>query len=192
MSASKGKNQRARGGFTIIELMLVIAVLMVALLLLSQSLGAAMRLTNVNRETALAADGAQEMLELLQGVEDFSQLFVLYNANADDDPGGPGSAPGSGFVVTGLDPDPDDVDGLVGEILFPAEFGVAGLELHEFIVDQELSDDLGLPRDLNGDGVLDAADHSGDYQLLPVCIRLRWTGATGIREFEIQTLLADR
>jgi type II secretory pathway pseudopilin PulG len=192
MSASTGKGRRARDGFTIIELMLVIAVLMVALLLLSQSLGAAMRLTNSNRETALAADGAQEMLEILQGVEDFSQLFALYNANVDDDPGLPGSAPGSNFAVRGLDPVPGDVDGFVGEILFPAEFGVADLELHEFILDQELSDDLGLPRDLNGDGALDGDDHSGDYQLLPVSVRLRWTGATGVREFKIQTLLADR
>ena len=88
MSALIGKGRRARAGFTIIELMLVIAVLMVALLLLSQSLGAAMRLTNTNRETALAADGAQEMLEILQGAEEFSQLFALCNARIDDDPGG--------------------------------------------------------------------------------------------------------
>lgn len=178
-----------------IELTLVIAVFMITLLVLSRSMGAAMQLTDTNRESALAADGAQEMIEILQGAPDFALLFPLYNSYPDDDPGLPGSAPGSGFAVAGLDPAPDDPDGFVGEILFPAEFGLVDLELHEILLDPDLADladDLGLPRDLNGSGSLDAGDRSDDYQLLPVLLRLRWTGATGVRVLEVQTLLADR
>lgn len=178
---------KARDGFTLIELLLVMSVLMVALLLLSRSVGTAMRLTDVNRETALAADGAQQMIELLRGTEDFSQIFALYNDDPDDDPGLPGSAPGAGFAVDGLDPVDGDPDGLVGEIRFPSILGVGGLELHEDIFD----DYLGMPRDLNGDGALDTMDHAGDYRLLPVSLTLRWKGVTGVRRLEIQTLLAD-
>ena len=185
-------NLRARCGFTLIELLLVMAVFMIALLVLSRSIGGAMRLSNTNRETALAADGAAEMFEVLKGVDDFSQLFALYNTDPDDDPAGVGTAPGTGFAVAGLSPVADDPDGLVGEILFPTEPGFGGVELRERIDDPDLSTDLGLPRDLNGDGLIDEDDRSGDYQLLPVSIRLRWSGSTGVREFELQTLLADR
>lgn len=189
MGASRHESARGRtrGGFTLIELMLVMSVLMVALLLLSRSLGTAMRLTDVNRETALAADGARQMIELMRGNEDFSQVFALYNDDPDDDPGLPGSAPGAGFAVNGLDPVDGDPDGLVGEIRFPTVLGAGGLELREDVLDES----LGMPRDLDGNGAVDAVDHGDDYRLLPVSLTLRWKGVTGVRSLEVQTLLAD-
>ena len=50
---------------------------------------------------------------------------------------------------------------------------------------------LGTPRDLNGDGDVDQEDHSGDYQLLPVVVRVRWAGSSGFERVELKSMLAD-
>jgi len=169
-----------------VELLLVVSVLVVAFLALSQSLVASMALTRVNRESALATDALRQTVEVLQGVEDFSQVFALYNADPADDPG---PAPGAGFAVAGLQPTDDDPDGLVGEIVFPAADGATGLVLRE---DLDLPE-LGMPRDLNGDGdALDVLGPADEIRLLPVLVRLRWMGASGERTAEVRTLLADR
>src|SRR5678815_2435208 len=77
----------SRRGFTLLELMIVMSVLIVAFLAMSQALVTSMKLTSVNRESALATDGIRERMEVLEGVEEFSELFALYNANSNDDPG---------------------------------------------------------------------------------------------------------
>ena len=42
-----------------------------------------------------------QFLEALEGLP-FEQVFALRNARDDDDPAGPGTAPGVGFGVSGL------------------------------------------------------------------------------------------
>ena len=42
--------------------------------------------------------------------------------------------------------------------------------------------ELGLPMDLNGDGVIDAQNHALDYKVLPVTIQLRWARRALIEE----------
>lgn len=175
-------------GFTMIELMIVASVLLLTLLFFSQSMGSTAALSGVNRETGLATEGAREIIERMQGAEDFADVFRLYNDYPDDDPDLPGSAPGAGFAVAGLEPTDDDPDGLVGEIRFPTVPGAAGPELREDIVDEA----LGMPRDLDGDGLQDAIDKKGTYRLLPVELTLRWKGTTGVRSIQLQTLLANR
>ena len=156
---------------TLIEVSIVMSVLVVSLLAFMQSINASMKLTETNRESALAMDALREMVEVLQGVEDFATVFTTYV-----------DAPG--FEVDGLAPVDADPDGLVGEIVFPT---VAG-ELREHVEFEA----LGMPRDLTGDGEIDFDDHSGDYRLLPVLVRVRWKGTGGERTAEISTLLADR
>ena len=171
-------------GFTLLELTVVISVLLIAFLAMSQSLAASMRLNATNRETALATDAVREILEDIQGVEDFSTVFALYNADPGDDPPGSGPAPGSNFAVQGLQAVADDPDGLVGEIVFPT----LGSQLREDLAD----DALGMPRDLSGDGRIDDVDHADNYRILPVLVRLRWKGLGNERTFEVKTLVADR
>ncbi|HEX6885421.1 MAG TPA: prepilin-type N-terminal cleavage/methylation domain-containing protein [Planctomycetota bacterium] len=187
------KNTCAAGspasGFTMIELMIVASVLLLTLLFFSQSMGSTAALSGVNRETGLATEGAREIVERMQGTEDFARVFRLYNDYPDDDPNGPGTAPGAGFAVAGLEPTDDDPDGLVGEIRFPTVPGPAGPQLREDVVD----DALGMPRDLDGDGLPpDALDKKDTYRLLPVELTLRWKGKTGVRSIQLQTLLANR
>src|SRR5689334_10004347 len=156
----------ARAAFTILEMMIAITLVSLVLVAMSSSILTSMKATGVNRETALATDGIAAMMERLQGVGHFSDVFKLYNANPNDDPGIPGTAPGPNFAVPGLQPVDGDPDGFVGEIVFPT----IGNELREDVVDPR----LGMPRDLTGDGNVDHVDHSGNYKLLPVLLRVRW------------------
>jgi len=134
------------------------------------------------RESAIAAEAGRRMLEVMRaGIH--SQTFARYNAVPEDDPGGPGTAPGKDFAVVGLTPVPDDPDGFVGEIVFPSP----GPRLREDVEIPELS----MPCDLDVDGLVDSADHAGDYEILPVVVRLRWQSRSGPRELELYTLLAD-
>jgi type II secretory pathway pseudopilin PulG len=174
----------ARGAFTILELMIAITLVSLILVAMSNSILTSMKATGVNRESGLAADGLAAMMERLQGVGHFSDVFKLYTADPTDDPGMPGTAPGPNFAVPGLQAVDGDPDGFVGEIIFPT----IGNDLIENIVDPR----LGMPRDLNGDGTIDNVPHNVGYKLLPVLLRIRWKGVGVQRSMEIRTLLADR
>jgi len=139
-------------------------------------------LNMTNRETALASRAAQSIIEELKGTA-FDEVFVRYNTTAADDPA-LGTSPGDGFAVEGLDLQADDADGFVGSIEFPG----TGATLREDGEDVE----LGMPRDLNGDGPpLDVDDHADDYRILPVRIVIRWSGQNGDRTFELVTVLTE-
>jgi len=174
---------RARGGFSQIEVLCATAVLMVAALGFSRAMVASMHLADSTREHALAIEAARRVLEELQDAE-FSDLWELYNANSADDPAGLGSAPGANFAVDGLTPAGDDADGFCGSIEFATTDGqlIETAELGEF----------GLPRDLDGDGTLDSADHAADYKLLPVRVVVRWATDGGPMQVEVKSLLAER
>lgn len=183
--ARSSSRSRFSGGFTFLELTVVMTILLSALLIFSSTVSGVAKQRNVNRETSLAVDAARNLLETLRS-EDFAEVYALYNADPSDDPAGAGTAPGNRFAVFGLSEAPDSPDGLEGEVVFPTAIDpVDGLELRE---DIELRA-LGLPRDLSGDGRVDDQDHSGSYFILPVQVRLRWKGTTGVRQYEIATQL---
>ena len=144
------------------------------------------KLTREVRENALAAEAARLTMEAVKA-SDFADVFALFNTDPNDDPLGAGTAPGSDFEVFGLDPVDGDADGMVGEVVFPTVMVGPTLELRENISDIS----LGMPRDINGDEVTDNSDHSADYALLPVVVRLRWEGNAGERQIEVKTLLSE-
>ncbi len=172
---------RRRAGFTIIELAIAIAVLVIAAGALTTSFVATTSLGRMSRAQALAADAAQSAMEAMRG-ENFSEIFARFNADPGDDPVF-GASPGNTFTVRGLDPQAADPDGIVGLILMP----VNGLQLREDVVDAA----LGMPRDLNDDALIDALDHAGNYTMLPVRVRVEWTGSAGDLAIEFITVLAD-
>jgi hypothetical protein len=165
--------------------MVAVTILLFGLLGFTHSILRAVATNESTRESAIAGEAARQMLETLQAAE-FDEVFRLYNQVAGDDPDGPGTAPGSGFAVPGLEPVDGDPDGLVGEILFPASDAVPGM-LREDLV----SAPLGMPRDLDGDGNVDGFDHSTDYRILPVVVRLTWRGTNGVTRAQFRTLLGD-
>lgn len=139
-------------------------------------------LSRTNQETSAAMDAAQSVMEAIGDEctgDDFSRIFARWNANPVDEPDGPGNA----FDVRGLEPAPDDPDGRVGEVVFPGD----GIQLREDGEDRR----LGLPRDLDlSGGPPDADDHAGNYRILPVLVRVRWSGASGVREIQVVGTMA--
>jgi type II secretory pathway pseudopilin PulG len=173
---------RRRRGFSLVELLTGITILVFGIGALVSLVATTTAASRLNRETALALSAAQGTLERMRG-EPFEQLFARYNQDASDDPAGPGSAPGADSAVPGLDPQPGDADGMALEIVLPA----VGPELFE----DEAVALFSLPRDLDMDGTVDAADHAGDYRVLPVLVRVSWRGRTGSRTIQLLTTIAD-
>lgn len=151
-----------------IELMVVLAILSVAGAIFTQTMGVSRRLDPVGAETAMAGEGARTQLEEMHN-HPFRDVFRLYNDDPSDDPGGPGTAPGSRFQVEGLTP--TTPGGFVGRVTFPT----VGSQLREDVTDA----DLCLPRDLNGDEVIDDRDHAADCIVLPMRVRLVWKSHSG-------------
>lgn len=181
------KRSGARGGMTLLEVMVGMAILATAYGAFSLSIVKSMQAARTDKEMSLATAAARQTLAEVQASA-FDQVFALYNSNPADDPGGAGTAPGSGVLVLGLDPQPGDLDGFVGEVIFPSVTGGVSEELREDVE----SVALGTPRDLNGDGAVDALDHSGDYQILPVVVRFRWQGAGGPASVEFRTSVVNQ
>ena len=164
-----------------VELLVALVVLLVAVGGTLGSIGSFVVLGDSARDTTEAYQAAQSAIEEMRTVA-FGEIFARYNATGADDPAG--VSPGDGFAVPELDLQSGDADGFQGEILFPID-PVAPAELREDLAAAE----FGLPRDIDGDELVDALDHSGDYQLLPVVVRVRWRGSTGNRLVELSTVL---
>jgi hypothetical protein len=164
-------------------------VLLVAFSIFSGTVASVAKQRTINWENNRAANATRRVIESMHN-EDFDQIFLLFNADETDDPGGLGTAPGHRFDVEGFQALPGAPGGLAGEIFFPT-VDVGGTVQSPL---QELREDtanatLGTPRDLNGDNFIDAQDHSGDYVILPVRVRIEWIGKTGEREFETSSTL---
>lgn len=180
-SLSRAASSRSRrAGLTLIELMVVLAILTVALSMFSRTLVTSSQLDPLNRETVIAGEAARSKLEEIRNNR-FDEIYALFNDDPADDPDGAGTGPGSEFLVDFLEP----VAGrnFVGKVSFPEVNGV----LREDVQDSM----LGMPRDLNADGAVDADSRTGDYVVLPVRVRIEWDGVGGTRHLEMYTLFAD-
>jgi type II secretory pathway pseudopilin PulG len=172
---------------TLIELVLVLGILAMAFGMLTSTFVASARQRHINRETALAVEAARDIFERMRN-EEFDQIYALFNADAEDDPDGEGSAPGNLFDVAELSLAPGSERPAVGEVVLPSIQTEAGAwQLREDFADQA----LGLPRDLNGDSIVDDQAHDADYMLLPVRVELEWEGTYGPRQMSVTALMAD-
>lgn len=151
-----------RRGVTLVEIIIALTVLVVAILGLMSLMLSSQRLNQEHRENTIAQNATQTMIESMREQE-FSRIFALYNGDPDDDPDGPGTAPGPHFDIPGLNA---PSGGLAGRIEFPTLDG----SLREDVDDLMLE----LPHDLNGDGFIDSGDRSGDYRILPVSVVVEW------------------
>lgn len=189
VARGEGKCGRS-AGFTLVEVMIALVVIVLALTGFSQSIVSSMVAADADAEVRRATEGGRQALEQIKGAN-FRDIFALYN----DDPGDDNTvldvaglpAPGSNFDIPGLSPIDGDPDGAVGKITLPVVIDVLSGEA-------QLREDvqftaLGLPRDLDGDGLIDGANHKGDYLILPVTVRVEWQGASGPSYVEFKTLL---
>ena len=177
-------NSRQRRGFSLLELMIAIGVMSVGLLGFTQAMVTALRAQLLARQQATATEAARRQIEIM-GATAFSEVFQRFNATSADDPGGV-AVTGANFAVPGLSAQVGDADGLAGEIVFPVD-GTTPSVLREDLVDVS----LGTPLDLDLDGVIDANDHAADYSILPVVVIVRWRGAAGEGQVQLETILGD-
>ncbi len=161
--------------------MISLTVLTAAVYLLSSTITATMTHTSKRKERTLAMEAAMNLLEAMRA-EPFRELAVKYNAWTKDDPLGTGTAPGHRFDVPGLEPLPNNPSGMVGTIILPTD--------REKIREDLAMPELGLPRDLNGDFLIDNRDHMLDYMILPVVVRIEWQGAAGASELEVTSMFS--
>ena len=166
-------------GFTLLEIVIVATILTLGACGLVSVVVNAMTVNTTNQETTEGAHAGMQLLERIRGLS-AADVYATFNSDDSDDPLGVGTAPGSTIVLRGSG-DPDGPGVIVGEVHFPMVSG----QLREDVADPL----LGTPMDLNGDGAIDSADHSGDYVLLPVRVRVRWRGVTGLRTVDICTVL---
>ncbi len=182
--AGTSRDSPGGGGFTLVEVVVAALILVIALGGLTSSILAGVKLSRTTEEGDRAQAALESALARIEGTP-FRQIFASFNADPFDDPPG---APGPGFAVAGLTPTDDDGDGFPGEIVFPVvDAGGGALELREDVDDAGFA----MPRDLSGDGAWDANDHADDYVILPVRVRVRWSGASGVREVERSVLLVE-
>ena len=121
-----------------------------------------------NRERVLAQNALRSMAERIHatsyGFSDepatwATELLAVYGA---------GGSFGNTFPVEGLGPPATG-----------APNGSIQILLDETALDADLGVEVGLPRDLNGDGDDDDEDVTVDARVLPVVLTLRWRGETG-------------
>jgi type II secretory pathway pseudopilin PulG len=174
----ESRPSRPEAGFSLVQVILAATVLTLAALSLSAVQISSMALSATNRETAHARQAARQVLEEI-GTVPADEVFATFNTAPSDDPEGAGTAPGPTFSI------PTDTGPMQVDVVFP---GSSGAVLREDVTDTE----LGMPRDLNGDGTVDDVNHAGDYLLLPVRIRVTWQGVTGTRSFEMHTVILSQ
>lgn len=166
------------------EIAVAMVVFTIATGMLLQLIASGQGLRRTAREEWAATAAGQNVLEVMRSVT-FEELVRRYDADPFNDPAGPGTAFGSTFPVDGLDAAEDDPDGIVGEIILPSvNTGTTVAPIWQ--VREDLGDPLlGMPRDLNGDAIINDADHSSDYAIVPILVRIRWQGAYGPRELRL-------
>ena len=205
------KRARSQAGFTLLELMVAVVIIVVAFFGLLLSLHYGSVLNETARQMQSAHEGARQALEAVRAYE-FAFIYRSFNTDTTDDPNGPDTAEnllfplnlvipradphppltalgdriGNNFVVDGLDPLPADPDGVVGALLFPEAVDAGSAVLSE----QGQDPFLGPPRDLNGNGTVNDLNVSDDYVLLPLTVIVQWQGTFGYdREVRMDTVL---
>ena len=170
--AIAGRWGRTAAGFTLVELMVALLVLLLAVLACLFGLGASVRDVSSTKQAYVALTAAAGKVEEMKG-KVFEDLYTLY---------GPGSA-GQSFPVT------YEEDGRT-YTLKPSAGGNAG-SVELCVNETAIPAGLGWvgAYDLNGDGDATDADVKADYKILPVIVRVVWRDAEGQRREEIKTVL---
>jgi hypothetical protein len=160
-------------GLTLVEVVTASAVIALVVVGIVGGISASAKQAALAADTALAVDGARNQVEKM-AARSFHTIFASFNDTGTD---------GSWFDIPGLTP----VAGAshVGHVSFP---GDNTANLYENVS----SAALGMPRDLDGDGLIDGANKASTYVLLPFQITVSWRGSYGTASYTLNVLLTDR
>lgn len=169
----------AKAGFTIVEISIAVTILVVAIMATSASTLRMSSLQRQNRERAVAHNMVRSISENMHAIADAARenpgdwspmstgVWSRDIVNAATD----GGEIGDWFEVGGLNAAGlDEQPGLVTVIT------------DETVTDADLGLNLGMPRDLNGDGDATDTNVTNDASLLPIIVRVRWQGGSGIQQ----------
>jgi prepilin-type N-terminal cleavage/methylation domain-containing protein len=168
-----------RAGFTLIEVMLAAVIMAGAVLGLAALIPTVALQTEVAHESNLAMAATHQITEAIRQYADDGWLYVwrAYNADPSDDPNGSGTAAGNAFAVAGL----------TGPYSM-TQVGTVTFHLDETATNAR----VGLPKDLDGDGLATTMDVSATYALLPFTVSVDWKGRNGtIRHVEVSSQVVD-
>lgn len=169
------------GGFTLVETVVATTVLVIGVLGYVASVTAGDRLMLQNRETRRAFIAAQTVFAEMQA-KSIDTVFATYNASASDDPPGITTAPGNRFTAVGIGTCATGSTDGAGAVRFPSQDGTT---LREDLVDAA----LGMPRDLDGDGVISSGPLTKTPLVLPVEVTVSWQSSGGRREITVRKFL---
>lgn len=171
----------AQAGFSVFEVLIGASILAVALLGHTASLFSEQKLSVAERARSAALQAGEQFMERLRSDDDFAGLYGRLLA-IQEPPGG--TAPSNHVVLRDatfayppqvFQPDfvvPTGIESLHVAVRVPAAPTAGGPSV--FREDLHLAN-LGLPADVNGDGMIDDQDHADDYRVIPVHVTLRWT-----------------
>ena len=169
MQRPRVRRASARSGFTLMEVSLAIAIVVIALLAMSASTLKSHSLRRQNRERAVAQNAVRMMAESIQSLSERLQR---------EDPEG-----WAQDLVAAL----QDGGRIGAEFAVPELNRLAGADavgrvrviVDETTRDADLGAEIGMPRDLNGDGDAADADVTADARMLPVVVSAQWRGVSG-------------
>lgn len=166
---SSAGGHASRGGFALIEMAIAVSILVIGLVTLLSATSGMHRLRHQNRDRSVAQNGMRTMAERIHArsygltgdpATWSSRLIGIF---------GPGGSFGDTFEVQGLNLP-----------LGAQTLGTIQIVTDETATDQALGAQLGMPRDLDGDGLVASTDVRQGARLLPVILRLRWRGQSGV------------
>lgn len=170
INETPGKRVRQkRSGFTMIELAIAMAILMIGLVSASAATMRMHHLRKQNRERIVAQNAARSIAERVH-----AQSYGLSS-----DPSNWAENLCAVFSFNGVIGDSFPVKLLTPSDSEKAMPGTIQIVTDESVTDEDLGVELGMPRDLNGDGDETDTDVSSDARLLPVIIRIEWRGQGG-------------
>ena len=159
---------RTQAGFTLLEVTLAVTVMLVALLAATASTFHMHGLRRSNRERMVAQNVVRSVSERMQSL----------SSRAASDPAGWATVVLGGVAPGGEVGPAFDVEELTARD-GAATVGTIQVIVDETATDADLGVQLGMPRDLDGDGAASSTDVSATARLLPVIVRAEWRGSAG-------------
>ncbi len=176
--ACSGRAANRRGIGLVDSLVAIVVVSISSLGFLSATVSSS-ALERETRTVAAANEIARRVVEEMLA-QPIAQVVAAYNRDPNDDPRGSGTARGDVFEMpTGEERAKGDPQAIPPKMTCRIDLPLATIGGNEVLREDLLFAELGDRADLNGDGVIDAVDRSGDYRILPITIRVDWLAPDG-------------